>query len=162
MPPVILFTPISALVLKADIQSARWAKKGGQTALVCHWCVKVLGLTAQWQQSPLSLFVKASQGVLDGAHGSSFSMQQDGFIAKFRLEDLALGVLTGVGFLCHRVGVNPEDFLRALEKTQLHRIHKQAIMQVTALPGSAPVPVGWEVSPALTTHGREGRRHPSL
>lgn len=27
------------------------------------------------------------------------------------------------------VGVNPEDFLRVLEKTQLRRIHKQAIMQ---------------------------------
>lgn len=79
-------------------------------------------------------------------------MQQGGFIAKFRLGKLALSMLTGVRFLCHRVGVNPENFLRVLQKTQLDKIHKQAIMQVAALPGSAPAPVGWVVS-LMLTHG---------
>lgn len=65
-------------------------------------------------------------------------------------------MLTGAGFLCHRVGVNPEDFLQVLQKTQLSEIHKQAIMQVAALPGSAPAPTGWVVSPALTAPGLRG------
>lgn len=83
-------------------------------------------------------------------------MQQGGFIAKFRPEKLVLDMLTGVGFLCHRVGVNPEDFLRVLQKTQLPKIFKEAIMQVAAPPGSAPALVGWVVSPVLTAHGSGG------
>lgn len=70
-------------------------------------------------------------------------------------------LLTRVGFLCHRVGVNPENFLQVLQKTQLNKIHKQAIMQVAALPGSSLAPVGWIVSPVLTTDDQEGLRHPS-
>lgn len=83
-------------------------------------------------------------------------MQQGGFIAKFRLGQLVLDMLTGVGFLCHRVGVNPEDFLRVLQKTQLHKIFKEAIMQVAAPLGSAPTLVGWVISPVLTAHGLGG------
>lgn len=83
-------------------------------------------------------------------------MQQGEFIAKFRPEKLVLDMLTGVGFLCHRVGVNPEDFLRVLQKTQLPKIFKEAIMQVAAPPGSAPALVGWVVSPVLTAHGSGG------
>lgn len=71
-------------------------------------------------------------------------------------------LLTRVGFLCHRVGVNPENFLRVLQKTQLNKIHKEAIMQVAALPGSSLAPVGWVISPVLIADGREGLRHPSL
>lgn len=44
-------------------------------------------------------------------------------------------LLTRVGVLCHRAGVNPENFLRVLQKTQLNQLHKQAIMQVAALRG---------------------------
>lgn len=71
-------------------------------------------------------------------------------MAKVRLEELALHMLTRVGFLHHRVGVNPENFLLVLQKTQLRKSHKQAIMQVVALPGSASVPA----------HGWEGLQHP--
>lgn len=67
-----------------------------------------------------------------------------------------LDMLTGVGFLCHRVGVNPEDFLRVLQKTRLRKIFKEVIMQVAAPPGSAPALVGWVVSPVLTAHGSGG------
>jgi hypothetical protein len=58
--------------------------------------------------------------------------------------------------------VNPETFLPVLQKTQLNKTHKQAIMQVAALPGPSPAPVGWVVSPVLAADGREGLRHPFL
>lgn len=72
-------------------------------------------------------------------------------------------LLTRVGFLCHRAGVNPENFLRVLEKTQLSQHHKQAIMQVAALPGVflSSCWVGWVVRPVLTADTRVGLRHPS-
>lgn len=43
-----------------------------------------------------------------------------------------------------------------LQKTQLNKIHKQAIMQVATLPGSSLAPVGWVVSSVLTANDHEG------
>lgn len=161
LPLSCLPSPVSPRVSNAGIHTARWAENGDRQL----WCVseKVLGLTAQWQHSLLS-FQGRLQGISGGAFssphvGSSpslLSTQQGGFIAKFRPGQQMLDMLTGVGFLCHRVGVNPEDFLRVLQKTQLHRIFKEAIMQVAAPPGSAPALVGWVVGPVLTAHRLEG------
>lgn len=66
------------------------------------------------------------------AHPGSFSVQPGGSLADgVQAGGTATGCCCslGWGFFFHRVGVNPENFLRVLQKTQLNKIHKQAIIQ---------------------------------
>lgn len=121
-----------------------------------------LGLTAQWQQVCCPSLKGYLQGMYLGpvrpfssavveAHPGSFSVQPGGSLADgVQAGGTATGCCCslGWGFFFHRVGVNPENFLRVLQKTQLNKIHKQAIIQVAALPGSSLAPVGWVVSPS--------------
>lgn len=65
LPLSCLPSAVSPRVSNAGIHNARWAENGDRQL----WCVteKVLGLTAQWQHSLLSLLPGASPGDLSGA-----------------------------------------------------------------------------------------------
>lgn len=92
LPLSCLFFPVSPLVSQAGIHPTRWAEKEGQTALVCFWGGSGPSLrTLDGAYKVLQLMMEA--------HGGSFSMQQGGYIAELRQEELALDV-------AHQAGVS--------------------------------------------------------